>query len=69
MKFMTRTGKTTRPPVRHPAYRSAFEKLDAALAENARSRADDIEKIDRLRLAVFGCLPETVESQKLNYGP
>jgi hypothetical protein len=64
MKFMTRTAKITRPLVPHPAYRSAFEKLDAALAENTRSRSDDIGKIDRLRLAVFGCLPETVESQK-----
>jgi hypothetical protein len=64
MKFMTRTGKITRPMVPHPAYRSAFEKLDAALAENTWSRSDDIGKIGRLRLAVFGCLPDSVKIPK-----
>ncbi len=58
---MANNGKTTRPVIRHPAYRSAFERLDAALANNSRSRSNDIEKIDRLRLAVFGCLPDPVE--------
>ena len=61
---MTRNDKTTRPAVRNPAYRPAFERLDATLAENTWSRADDIRKIDRARLALFGCLPETVEPPK-----
>jgi hypothetical protein len=69
MKFMNRTGKIARPPVRHQAYRSAFERLDEALAVNARSHSNDIAKIDRLRLAVFGCLPETVKPPKKNHGP
>jgi hypothetical protein len=58
---MARNGKTTHPTVRNAAYLQAFARLDAALAKNARSRSNDIEKIDRLRLAVFGCLPDTVE--------
>jgi hypothetical protein len=57
---MARNGKITRLPARHPAYRSAFERLDTALAKNSRSWSDDTGKIDRLRLAVFGCLPGTV---------
>ena len=61
---MTHNGKITRQTVRHDAYSQAFARLDAALAKNARSRVNDIEKIDRLRLAVFGCLPETVEKSK-----
>lgn len=54
---MIRHEKIARLPVRLPAYRSALERLDAALATNSRSRSNDAEKIDRLRLAVFGCLP------------
>jgi len=61
---MTRNGKTARPAVRNPAYRPAFERLDTALAQNTRSRSDDIRKIDLMRLALFGCLPETVEPPK-----
>ncbi len=61
---MTRNGKTTRRIVRYAAYLPAFARLDAALAKNTRSRSNYIEKIDRLRLAVFGCLPETVGIQK-----
>jgi hypothetical protein len=61
---MTRNGRITRPPVRNFVYDPAFERLDRALAENTRSRSDDIRKIDRLRLAVFGCLPETAEVPK-----
>ena len=61
---MTRNGKITRPVLRQPAYRPAFERLDAALAENTRSRSNDAEKIDRLRRAVFGCLPGEVETPK-----
>jgi hypothetical protein len=61
---MTRNEKNTRPMVRNAAYVQAFARMDAALAENTRSRSNDIEKIDRLRLAVFGCLPERVEISK-----
>ncbi len=42
--------------VRNPTYGQAFAHLDAALAKNAHS--NDIEKIDRLRRALFGELPE-----------
>ena len=55
---MTHNGKTTRPTVRNAVYDEAFAHLDAALAINTRSRVSDIEKIDRLRRAVFGELPE-----------
>jgi hypothetical protein len=34
---MARNGKNARPMVRHLAYRSAFELLDAVLAKNAYS--------------------------------
>jgi len=55
---MTHNGKTTRPTVCNTVYDRALARLDAALAKNARSRVTDIEKIDRLRRAVFGELPE-----------
>jgi len=42
--------------VRNPTYRQVFARLDAALAKNTHS--NDIEKIDRLRRALFGELPE-----------
>jgi hypothetical protein len=38
------------------SYRRAFEWLDNALSENTRS--NNIEKINRLRLELFGCAPE-----------
>ena len=55
---MAYNGKTTRRTARNVAYLQAFARMDAALANNARSRVTDIEKIDRLRRAVFGELPE-----------
>jgi hypothetical protein len=55
---MTRNGKIPCQTIRNAAYGQAFARLDAALAENASSRSNDIEKIDRLRRAVFGELPE-----------
>jgi hypothetical protein len=55
---MTHNGKIARQTVRNAAYGQAFARLDAALAENTRSRSNDIEKINRLRRAVFGELPE-----------
>jgi hypothetical protein len=42
--------------VRNPTYGQAFAHLDAALAKNTHS--NDIEKIARLRRALFGELPE-----------
>jgi hypothetical protein len=50
------------PPLRpkNPAYRRAFERLDEALSKNARSKEYEIEKIDLLRLKLFGCAPGTV---------
>jgi hypothetical protein len=56
---MARTKKTARPAGRNAAYGQAFEWLDAALAKNSRS--NNIEKIQRLRMAVFGCAPGTVK--------
>jgi hypothetical protein len=53
---MTRQHKQPPMTVRNPTYGQAFAHLDAALAKNTRS--NDIEKIDRLRRALFGELPE-----------
>jgi hypothetical protein len=64
MKLGVQTGKNARPRQRNGAYVHAFASLDAALAENARSRSNDIERIDRLRLAVFGCVAGTAENPK-----
>jgi len=47
-----------------PAYRQAFARLDAALGENKRSRSNELEKINRLRLAVFGSLTESAKILK-----
>jgi hypothetical protein len=43
---------------RATAYVPAFAKLNAALAKNRRSKLSDVERINRLRRAVFGVLPE-----------
>lgn len=51
---MTRTRKIARPVVRNPAYRQAFERLDAALEENTPS--DYSEKTELLGMAMFGDL-------------
>jgi len=64
MKPNVHPGKNARPRLRNDAYVHAFASLDTALAENTRSRADDLGKIDRLRLAVFGCLPGSGEIPK-----
>ena len=52
---MTRSGKFAHPVVPTAAARQAFARLDKILAKNILS---DVEKIDRLRRAVFGWLPE-----------
>jgi hypothetical protein len=49
---MTRNGKIVHPMVCPPAYRSAFERLDAALVKN--TPCHNAEKIDLLRIALFG---------------
>jgi hypothetical protein len=67
MKLAVHTEKNARPRLRNNAYVNAFASLDAALAENTRARSNDLEKIDRLRLAVFGCVAG-MEDRKSNYG-
>ena len=49
---MNRRQKPFQPRIKNPAYRPAFERLDAALAEN--TPCNNIEKIRRLRMALFG---------------
>jgi hypothetical protein len=49
---MTRNVKIARPIIRPAAYGQAFAQLDTALAENTPS--NDGEKIDLLRIALFG---------------
>jgi 2-phosphoglycerate kinase len=49
---MARTKKTARPAGRNAAYGQAFARLDTALAKNSRS--NDIEKINMMRIALFG---------------
>jgi len=53
---MNRFQKHRHFNVRNPTYGQAFARLDATLAKNIRSNG--IEKIDRLRRALFGELPE-----------
>ena len=43
-----------RRPIRHSAYRKALQRLDETLAENQPGITAD--KIDRIRLRLFGCL-------------
>ena len=69
---MNRFQKKLNLNVRNPTYGQAFAHLDAALAKNTHS--NDIEKIDRLRRALFGELPEdnpssVNELQKSEAGP
>ena len=49
---MIRLRKTAHPFVRNPAYRQAFDRLDAALETN--TPCDNREKIRLLRMALFG---------------
>ena len=48
---------------KNPAYRQAFERLDAALEENTPS--DNYEKIRRMRLAYFADVDALEKSGKL----
>jgi hypothetical protein len=49
--------------LKSPAYRPAFERLDAALEENTPS--DNYEKIRRMRLAYFADVDELQKSGSL----
>ena len=61
-------SKKHRPRPAPPAYRRAFEWLDAALAENSGSAAIERanERANRARRALAGCLPEEPESTEQN---
>jgi hypothetical protein len=54
----TRTlNKTRQPKPLHPSCRPAMERLDAALRKNTAVPGEDLRKIDRARIALFGYLP------------
>jgi hypothetical protein len=59
---MNRRQKPPLHRLKNPAYRQAFERLDAALEEN--TPCNNIEKIQMLRLKLFGCVPGTMEIPK-----
>ena len=60
---MNRRQKPFQPRIKNPAYRPAFERLDAALAENRP--CNNIEKIRRLRIAMFGDVDALEKSGKI----
>jgi hypothetical protein len=60
---MNRRQKPFQPRIKNPAYRPAFERLDAALAEN--TPCNNIEKIRRLRIAMFGDVDTLEKSGKI----
>jgi hypothetical protein len=60
---MNRRQKPFQPRIKNPAYRPAFERLDAALAEN--TPCNNIEKIRRLRIAMFGDVDALEKSGKI----
>jgi hypothetical protein len=60
---MNRRQKLPRHRPQNPAYRQAFERLDEALEENTQS--DNTEKIQMLRLAMFGDVDELQASGTL----
>ena len=60
---MNRRQKPFQPRIKNPAYRPAFERLDAALAEN--TPGNNIEKIRRLRIAMFGDVDALEKSGKI----
>ena len=53
---MNRRQKLPQTRIKSPAYRPAFERLDAALSEN--TPLDNYEKIRLLRLAMFADVDE-----------
>ena len=60
---MNRHQKQPHFNVRNPAYRQAFERLDAALEENAQS--DNSEKIRLMRLAMFADVDKLQQSGRV----
>jgi hypothetical protein len=60
---MNRRKQSSQMRVKLPAYRQAFERLDAALAEN--TPCNNIEKIRRLRIAMFGDVDALEKSGKI----
>ena len=60
---MNHRPKSPPPRLKIPAYRQAFERLDAALAEN--TPCNNIEKIRRLRIAMFGDVDALEKSGKI----
>jgi UDP-N-acetyl-D-mannosaminuronate dehydrogenase len=60
---MNRRQKSPQPRTQAPAYRQAFERLDAALEENTPS--DNTEKIRLMRLAYFADVDELQKSGTL----
>ena len=60
---MNRRQKPPRRLVHHPAYRQAFERLDAALEEN--TPWNNSEKIRLMRQAAFADVDEYVKSGAL----
>jgi len=60
---MNRHQKHTQHRTKTPAYRQAFERLDAALEENAQS--DNSEKIRLMRLAMFADVDKLQQSGRV----
>jgi len=60
---MNRRQKPPPPRTKNPAYRQAFEMLDAALEKCTRS--DNYEKIRRMRVAYFSDVDRLQASGKL----
>ena len=60
---MNRHQKHTQHLTKTPAYRQAFERLDAALEENAQS--DNSEKIRLMRLAMFADVDKLQQSGRI----
>jgi len=60
---MNRHQKHTQHRTKTPAYRQAFERLDEALEENTQS--DNSEKIQLMRLALFGDVVKLQQSGKV----
>jgi hypothetical protein len=56
---MNRHQKQPHLKVRNPAYRQAFQRIEAALKRTSEGREN--EKIDWARRALFGALPEDME--------
>ena len=60
---MNRHQKPLQQRHKNPAYRSTFERLDAALAENTRS--DNYQKIRLMRLGMFADVDRLQQSGRV----